>query len=408
VCKNRKSLEKFDSPLKILSAIAAILASVFLLIAGNSLVGVLTPLRASLDGFADLTIGLLGSAYFAGMLAGTLVTPAMVRRAGHIRAFAAFVALAVVAVILMPADVAPALWLTLRGALGFVFAGIYAVTESWINAKASNDNRGAIYGAYQVVNFVASASGQLLLRLFAPGSFLPFTISGALLALAIVPLSMTSVDPPAQPRSVSLRLGWLIRLTPVSAAASFVAGAANGASFALGPVYALQIGMKPSAVPLFTAAVVLGSALGVYPAGLLSDRIDRRLIMAVMMGVGAASEIALWAFPIPGAPVIALGFIVGLTTYTLYTLAMSHANDRVKPHEMVAISASMLFLYCTGAIIAPALASMLMRWFGPSALYAQGAVVHIGIAIFALWRRSIDTSAPRTAVEPARPEPGLP
>lgn len=395
--------------MKTLSAIAAILASVFLLIAGNSLIGVLTPLRASLEGLPDLTIGLLGSAYFAGMLAGTLVTPALVRRAGHIRAFAAFVALAVVAAILMPADVSPLPWLILRGALGFVFAGIYAVTESWINAKATNDNRGAVYGAYQVVNFVASASGQLLLRLFAPGSFLPFTISGALLALAIVPLSMTSVDPPAQPKSISLRLGWLFRLSPVSAVAALVAGAANGASFALGPVYALQIGMKPSAVPLFTAAVVFGSALGVYPAGLLSDRIDRRLIMAVAMSVGALSEIALWSLPIPGAPVITLGFIVGLTTYTLYTLAMSYANDRASAHEMVAISASMLFLYCIGAILAPALASLLMRRFGPSALFAQGAVLHIAIAAFAMWRRSIDKRSPLApSGEPVQPEPGLP
>jgi MFS family permease len=394
---------------KTLSAIAAILASIFLLIAGNALVGVLTPLRASLENFPDLTIGLLGSAYFSGMLAGTLVTPAIVRRAGHIRAFAAFVALAVVSVILLPAQISPIPWMILRGALGFVFAGIYAVTESWINAKASNSNRGAIYGAYQVVNFVASASGQLLLRQFAASSFLPFTISGALLALAIVPLSMTSVDPPEQPKSVSLRFSWLVRLSPVAAAAALVAGAANGANFALGPVYSLQIGMKPSAVPLFTAAVVLGSALGVYPAGLLSDRIDRRLIMAVAMTVGAASEVALWSFPIPGAPVIALGFVVGLTTYTLYTLAMSHANDRVKPHEMVAISASMLFLYCIGAILAPALASLLMRRYGPSALFAQGALVHGALAAFALWRRSVDKGAPQVVSgEPARPEPGLP
>jgi len=395
--------------LKTLSAVAAILASIFLLIAGNSLVGVLTPLRASLDGFPDLTIGLLGSAYFAGMLAGTLVTPAIVRRAGHIRAFAAFVALAVVSVILLPAQVSPLPWLILRGALGFVFAGIYAVTESWINAKASNSNRGALYGAYQVVNFIASASGQLLLRQFAASSFLPFTLGGVLLALAIVPLSLTSVDPPAQPKTVSLRLAWLVRLSPVAAAAALVAGAANGASFALGPVYALQIGMKPSAVPLFTAAVVLGSALGVYPAGRLSDRIDRRLIMAVAMTVGAVSEIALWSFPVPGATVIALGFVVGLTTYTLYTLAMSHANDRVKAHEMVVISATMLFLYCVGAIVAPALASLMMRWYGPSALFAQGAILHAGIAAFALWRRAIDKREPLPASgDVARPEPGLP
>ena len=36
--------------------------------------------------------------------------------------------------------------------------------ESWIHAKATNTNRGALYGVYQIVNFAASASGQLLLR----------------------------------------------------------------------------------------------------------------------------------------------------------------------------------------------------------------------------------------------------
>ena len=45
-----------------LSSLAALLLSTLLLIAGNSLVGVLTPLRAQSGGFADLTIGLLGSA----------------------------------------------------------------------------------------------------------------------------------------------------------------------------------------------------------------------------------------------------------------------------------------------------------------------------------------------------------
>ena len=59
-----------------LSSIAALLFSVLLLIGGNALVGILTPLRARLEGFPEVTIGLLGSAYFAGMLAGTLAAPA--------------------------------------------------------------------------------------------------------------------------------------------------------------------------------------------------------------------------------------------------------------------------------------------------------------------------------------------
>ena len=380
-----------------LPSIAALLLSVLLLIAGNGMIGVLTPLQASLSGFADLTIGLLGSAYFTGMLAGTLAAPAIVRRVGHIRAFSVFVALAIVAVIVMPAWQSPAPWLVCRGAFGFVFAGVYAVIESWINAKADNASRGALYAVYQLVSFVASAGGQLLLRNFTPGSFLPFSVAAAMLALGIVPLTMTSVDAPAQPKTIRLRLVWLIRLAPVSALGTLIAGIANGALFALGPVYALQIGLKPSSVPLFTAAIVAGSALGVYPAGRISDQMDRRLVIVVAMVAGAALETALAALRFSGGPLIAMGFFIGLTTYTLYTLAVSHANDHAKLHDMVAVSAGLLFTYCVGAVVSPALASLLMREFGPGALFVQAAAVHVLMAAFALWRLLVDPGKPRKA-----------
>src|SRR5260370_24268532 len=200
-------------------AIAALLFSVVLLIAGNSLVGVTTPLRARIERFPDLTVGLLGSVYFAGMLAGTLAAPAIIRRGGHIRAYAAFVALAVVSVILMPVMTSPLAWLICRALIGFVFAGLYAVIESWINAKAANANRGALYALYQIANFSASAGGQMALRPLGPNGFSAFAVAGALMALAIVPMAMTSVDPPAPPRSVRPRLMWLIRLTPISCVA---------------------------------------------------------------------------------------------------------------------------------------------------------------------------------------------
>jgi MFS family permease len=176
-----------------LSSIAALLLSVVLLIGGSALVGVTTPLRARIDGFPDLTVGLLGSAYFAGMLAGTLAAPVVIRRGGHIRAFAAFVALAVVSVVLMPVFASPWAWLLFRALIGFVFAGIYAVIEAWINAKATNSNRGALYALYQIANFTASAGGQMMLQPLGPNGFAPFAAAGALLALAILPMAMTSV-----------------------------------------------------------------------------------------------------------------------------------------------------------------------------------------------------------------------
>jgi len=395
--------------LSALPSIAALLLSVLLLIGGNSLVGVTTPLRASIEGFPELAVGLLGSAYYAGMLAGTLAAPAIVRRAGHIRAFAAFVALAVASVVLMPVVVTPAAWLFLRAVLGLVFAGLYAVIEAWINAKATNANRGALYAVYQIVNFAASAGGQLSLQPLGPAEFAPFAVSAALLALAIVPMGLTSVDPPAQPRSVRPRIVWLMKAAPLPCLAALAAGAANGALFALGPIFAVQIGMTPDRAPIFTSAIVIGSACGVFPIGALSDRIDRRLVMTAAMIAGAAFEVALSRFAQPGLWPIALGFLVGLTTYSLYTLAASLANDGAQAHDLIFISVGLLFLYCVAAIASPALASILMKHFGPQALFLQNAYVHLGIAAIALWRlmaRPKRKAAPpkRMAGFPPKPE----
>jgi MFS family permease len=169
-----------------------------------------------------------------------------------------------------------------------------------------------------------------------------------------------------------------------------IAGVANGAAYSLSPIYALGIGVEPQSVPLFTAAIVVGSALGVYPAGRISDQMDRRAVMVATMTASVAVEIALASFRFSGAPLIVMGFLVGLTTYTLYTLAASHANDRAKPHEMVAVSAGLLFIYCIGAIVAPPVASLLMRAYGPAALFVQAALVHLVIIAYALWRLIVE------------------
>jgi MFS family permease len=386
-----------------LSSIAALLCSVVLLIGGNALVSVATPLRAGLDGFPELTIGLLGSAYFAGMLAGALAAPAIIRRGGHIRAFAAFVALAVVAVVLMPVAVSPWVWLVCRAVIGFVFAGLYAVIEAWINARADDANRGALYALYQIANFGASAAGQMALKPLGPMGFSPFAVAGALLALAIVPMAMTSVDPPVKPRTVRPRLLWLVRMAPVSCLAVLAAGAANGASISLGPIFAVGIGMSPGNAPVFTSAIVLGSAVGVFPIGAVSDRTDRRLVMAAVMIAGAAVELALSRMAAPSASVIALGFLVGLTTYSLYTLAVSIANDGASPHDLVFISVGLLFIYCVAAVVAPAVASVLMRDFGPQTLFLQNAYVHMAIAAAALWSR-MASHPPRERADDRRPQ----
>jgi hypothetical protein len=65
---------------------------------------------------------------------------------------------------------------------------------------------------------------------------------------------------------------------------------------------------------------------------------------------------------------------------------VSLANDLGAPHDLVFISVGLLFIYCVAAVAAPAIASVLMKDFGPRMLFIQNAYVHIAIAALALWR----------------------
>ncbi len=74
--------------------ILSLLLGVALLLAGAGLQITLLPLRASADGFGTLAIGAIGSFYYLGFVAGCVLGPYVILRAGHIRAFSALVAVA--------------------------------------------------------------------------------------------------------------------------------------------------------------------------------------------------------------------------------------------------------------------------------------------------------------------------
>ena len=150
------------SPTRYRSILALLISCAFLL-AGNGVVNTLVPVRAQIESFGPLQIGLLGSVYYGGMLAGTILTPWLVQRSGHVRALTAGIALATMTTLAFAMHVSPWSWIILRAVMGFCFAGLYATIESWLNGKASNADRGTILGIYMVVQCAAGAVGSQLL-----------------------------------------------------------------------------------------------------------------------------------------------------------------------------------------------------------------------------------------------------
>ncbi len=171
---------------KQLWAIGAILFSTALYLAGNGLIGILIPVRASLAGFSDLTQGIIGSFYYAGFMAGCWLGPRLLSRVGHSRTFAVSAGVSAATILLQAMFVSEPVWIVARGLFGAAAAGIYMVIESWLNDRATNENRGTVFASYLTVNYAAIVIGQMLFAIARPQSFVLFALAAILYALCLI------------------------------------------------------------------------------------------------------------------------------------------------------------------------------------------------------------------------------
>ncbi|KQW21964.1 hypothetical protein ASC80_00705 [Afipia sp. Root123D2] len=246
---------------KNLRPIASLLLAAALLLAGNGAQFTLLPLRGQAEGFSTFSLAVMGSAYYVGFVAGCLLGPYIILRAGHIRAFAALVAVAAATTLAYALWPTPLAWSALRLVTGFALAGFFLVLESWLNDGATNDTRGLVMSAYVTINYIAVVAGQLLITRYPVEQDGAFMVAAMLAALAIVPVALTRSAQPAPITLFSFQPRALYDAAPVALIASFAIGLANGAFWALGPISAAGSGLDNNQVAVFMSVAVFAGAL---------------------------------------------------------------------------------------------------------------------------------------------------
>lgn len=385
--------------------LAALLAGVALLLAGSGLLGTLLAVRGGLEGFDEQTLGLVMSGYFAGFFLGTYTAPPLIRRIGHVRAFAFCTGLCAIAVLLHPLWVDPWAWFGLRLITGVALVGLYTVIESWLNAQPEREHRSRIFAIYMAVNLTALAGGQLLLGLGVDRGFALFSLVAILVCAAALPVTLTRLAQPSFPPTPRLGLVRLYRTAPAAAASAGLSGLAMGAFWGLGPTYAGQLGLDRSGIAWFMVATIMGGALLQWPLGRLSDRVDRRIGLALACALAAgvalaAGSVAIWS---PGA-LFAAFFAYGGLAFSIYPMSVAHMLDTLPADDLLAGCSSLLLVHGIGAMLGPALAGQAMTRFGPSALPLFFAAVLGLLTLYLLLRLSANR---RTRPHPAQFHPML-
>ena len=382
--------------------IVSLLLGTATLVMGSGLLTVVVPVRASIEGFHAFWIGLIGGGYYLGFVFGCLATPYLVRRAGHIRVFAALAAVASSIALLHLLATLPWAWILFRVGTGFCLAGIYMVIESWLNEQASNETRGQVFSIYMVVNLSGLTLGQMLLAVPDPASFTPFVICAMAISLSLVPVALTRTAAPVPlPATGRLTFRELYRASPLGVAGCVMVGLANGAFWAHAPVFAQGRSGNTTDIALFMTAFVIGGALVQWPLGRLSDRYDRRIIIIGGSMVAVAVALLLFAFRGLGTtPQMALAFCAGAAMLPLYPLCVAHANDYIVGNRFIEASGGLLMAYGIGAVVGPVMASALISGLSATALFLFTAMVHLGLASLAWYRmrqRAPVPQAERTA-----------
>jgi MFS family permease len=394
-----------------LYSIAALLLSTAFLLAGNGLISTLTPLRANLEGFSHLEIGAISSFYYMGFVAGCLMGPRVLARVGHIRAFSVAAALIAAAVLLQSLLIAPAAWFAIRAGFGFCAANVFMAIESWLNDRATNQTRGRILSAYVIVTLSFLTLGQWLLLLASPAGFKLFTIGAIAYICCLVPVGLTRLPQPAPQPVPPLRVRRLVSMAPVGVGGVVTVGLANGAFWALAPVYAQLLGFRTSGIAAFMSTFIIGGALIQFPLAKFSDRSDRRWLIALACGSAALFGVALALLGQHGIKAPALlfptAFAFGAAMLPLYSLSIAHANDRMLRSEFVEASATMLLINALASVVGPILGAAITSRFGMPALFFYTAAVHVTMTVFTVLRTTSAAPAPGERHEHYVPLPQL-
>jgi MFS family permease len=383
--------------LSVLRSNWALFLGIAILMLGHGLQGTLLGLRANIERFPDAVTGVVMSGYYAGLLVGSLRVPVLVARVGHVRVFAALLSLGSTAILFQAVFVEPVAWFLMRLLTGYCFAGAFIVAESWLNGSANNESRGLLLSLYMVVQMGGMAAGQFLLNLADPRGFDLFILVSVLISVAAVPMLLTAVAAPpvASGRGIGLRA--LYRLSPLGVVGIVGVGMGTSGLFSMGPVYANQEGLSVAAISTFMAAVIMGGVVFQMPIGRLSDRLDRRWVIAI-----AALLTAFVVLPpalLPQLPNILLFpgfFLVGGLSLPLYALCVAHTNDFLTPEQMVGASSALVLAFGIGAAVGPTLTALTMQVMGASGFPVFLALVHLALGLFAIWRMTRRSSVPAT------------
>lgn len=379
ILEHLKSLEKIVSPL------TAFFFGTILTCCAYGLLSSSLALRLAENNDNTFAAGIILAMYYTGYIVASVVSYRIINKVGHIRAFSTYISIFSGIVLLHFFSDNLYFWGVLRFLEGYCIGSAFMCLESWLNARATNTNRGMIMSLYMISSYLGASSGQLLLNIPDSSGVVIYITVSILLSVALVPISLTALPTPAITVHKNMSLIALYKKTPVGVAGCLISGVFVGAFYILGAIYAHQMKLTLEQTSLFMFFGVFGGMAIQLPIGRLSDYFDRRIVMLFIGGF--LFLIVPWVhfFITSGTGMLIIGaLLMGFGTFILYPISVSHVNDMIADDERVEASGMLILLQSIGMIAGPIVISFFMQEFGPISFVGAYAVAAGVFIVFCL------------------------
>ncbi|MFG1344574.1 MFS transporter [Xanthobacter autotrophicus DSM 431] len=347
------------------ASITAAISAITVVGVGISLSIPLLALELEVRGISGKWIGINTAVAGIATIFTAPFVPLLVRKLGLRALLVGAIILAAASLVGFKAAPSFPMWFPLRFAFGAALCILFAVSEFWINALAPPNRRGLIMGIYATALSLGAALGPAILSLLGASGWAPYLAGSAVLLLGAIPILLARGITPRIHDDDHHGVLTFVRRSPSAVLAALVFGAIETAVMTFLPLYGLRLGLTETSASLLLTAAVLGNVAFQIPLGLMSDKIDRRVLLFACSCAGALGAFALPFVPVSSPWFLGMIFLATGVVGSLYTVGLAHLGERFHGADLAAANAAFVMLYSVGLIAGPPLAGFGMDVYNP-------------------------------------------
>lgn len=318
-------------------------------------------LKATADGRSALSVGLLATSLWAGILLASTRSHVAVARWGYWTVFVSATLMSTLAIATLPWHEHFSGWLAACFVLGFGGGFVWVAGESWLAEAAPPARRGLYVGLFETAVGLGLMAGPAVVPLAKalnwPALWLSFLgmlaalVASTLLLRVAAPCETARVGPTGSPKAANTN--WRSVARPLIAVAA-ISGLMESGVSALLPSISMRIGFSFEAAAWLGTVIGAGSALLQPPVGHLADRwgVPRMTLLAWVAVLSTNAVLLVFATD-PQDVLWAVGFALGGMGGAVYTLMIVELGHRLEGPSLVKAVAALVTAYSLGTAVGP-------------------------------------------------------